>query len=54
MSNEESNIQARDRGYKDGEAGIMPAPEDASNEAYADGYRLGITVHIDDILKGKS
>lgn len=45
MLENETNIQARDRGYKDGYAGRPPTPghdyHDIRSSAYIDGHRLG-------------
>jgi hypothetical protein len=49
----ETNTEARNRGYTDGESGVIPTPEDAGNEPYADGYKLGFQVRVTNILKGK-
>ncbi len=52
MLKNESNTEARDRGYKDGEAGSEPSPvhdqADQRHEAYMDGYRLGAMVYRHD------
>jgi len=46
----ETAIQARDRGYKDGEAGVNPLPnhgyQDERTAAYIDGHRLGKLVFL--------
>lgn len=49
---EETNTEARDRGYKDGEAGKPPTPNhdyhDERSAAYIDGHRLGAMIYLHD------
>lgn len=46
----ETAIQARDRGYADGQAGKPPTPnhgyEDQRTQAYIDGHALGKMIYL--------
>jgi len=52
MYENESNTEARDRGYKDGEAGKPPNAQhdyhDERSAAYIDGHRLGALIYQND------